>query len=162
MIRRPPRSTLFPYTTLFRSALAPIRGEVSRAPRHPPRPAGRPARDQAGRSDRPAEGPEGAGDPARAPARRREAPARRPPAPPAGPESALALSRRRTAGAGRLDTRAGANHNTPREYLKDADGFARHGPRRWRAATAGAPLGRPAGRAPARMINEIGRASCRE
>src|SRR6476620_12240129 len=25
MIRRPPRSTLFPYTTLFRSALAPAR-----------------------------------------------------------------------------------------------------------------------------------------
>src|SRR2546422_3629920 len=25
MIRRPPRSTLFPYTTLFRSSLAPIR-----------------------------------------------------------------------------------------------------------------------------------------
>src|SRR5436853_5294500 len=54
MIRRPPRSTLFPYTTLFRSALAPILGEVSRAPREPSRPAGRPARDQAGRSDRPA------------------------------------------------------------------------------------------------------------
>src|SRR5437588_7562424 len=29
MIRRPPRSTLFPYTTLFRSSLAPAR---SRAP----------------------------------------------------------------------------------------------------------------------------------
>src|SRR3712207_7945759 len=28
MIRRPPRSTLFPYTTLFRSAL-PVYGEVS-------------------------------------------------------------------------------------------------------------------------------------
>src|SRR4051812_49493027 len=26
MIRRPPRSTLFPYTTLFRSDLPPIRG----------------------------------------------------------------------------------------------------------------------------------------
>src|SRR3712207_8182144 len=25
MIRRPPRSTLFPYTTLFRSALSPLR-----------------------------------------------------------------------------------------------------------------------------------------
>src|SRR5215203_6303573 len=25
MIRRPPRSTLFPYTTLFRSAVAPLR-----------------------------------------------------------------------------------------------------------------------------------------
>src|SRR3712207_8511379 len=27
MIRRPPRSTLFPYTTLFRSRLAGLRGE---------------------------------------------------------------------------------------------------------------------------------------
>src|SRR2546425_9340230 len=26
MIRRPPRSTLFPYTTLFRSAIAEVRG----------------------------------------------------------------------------------------------------------------------------------------
>src|SRR2546430_7518982 len=26
MIRRPPRSTLFPYTTLFRSAFPPLRG----------------------------------------------------------------------------------------------------------------------------------------
>src|SRR3712207_9562528 len=28
MIRRPPRSTLFPYTTLFRSLLLPTEGEV--------------------------------------------------------------------------------------------------------------------------------------
>src|SRR3712207_8410799 len=28
MIRRPPRSTLFPYTTLFRSAFAPDEGET--------------------------------------------------------------------------------------------------------------------------------------
>src|SRR5258708_16808345 len=28
MIRRPPRSTLFPYTTLFRSTLAPLRRDV--------------------------------------------------------------------------------------------------------------------------------------
>src|SRR3712207_7005868 len=28
MIRRPPRSTLFPYTTLFRSVLAPLRRPV--------------------------------------------------------------------------------------------------------------------------------------
>src|SRR3712207_8099378 len=28
MIRRPPRSTLFPYTTLFRSAPAPVPGEA--------------------------------------------------------------------------------------------------------------------------------------
>src|SRR3712207_8260653 len=27
MIRRPPRSTLFPYTTLFRSARPPVRGD---------------------------------------------------------------------------------------------------------------------------------------
>src|SRR3712207_7131034 len=30
MIRRPPRSTLFPYTTLFRSAAAPSGTEVGR------------------------------------------------------------------------------------------------------------------------------------
>src|SRR2546429_2110645 len=29
MIRRPPRSTLFPYTTLFRSPLSPLRQGVS-------------------------------------------------------------------------------------------------------------------------------------
>src|SRR5256885_12159090 len=29
MIRRPPRSTLFPYTTLFRSSRAPVEDEVS-------------------------------------------------------------------------------------------------------------------------------------
>src|SRR5688572_32369659 len=45
MTRRPPRSTLFPYTTLFRSGLAEARaGEVARlnlvnvAARHRPRP----------------------------------------------------------------------------------------------------------------------------
>src|SRR5260370_13086285 len=35
MIRRPPRSTLFPYTTLFRSSPSPRRA------RHPRRPPGR-------------------------------------------------------------------------------------------------------------------------
>src|SRR5256886_6712435 len=30
MIRRPPRSTLFPYTTLFRSAAAPLERDVGR------------------------------------------------------------------------------------------------------------------------------------
>src|SRR3712207_8163532 len=35
MIRRPPRSTLFPYTTLFRSARWLLRGD--RAARQPPR-----------------------------------------------------------------------------------------------------------------------------
>src|SRR3712207_6951645 len=40
MIRRPPRSTLFPYTTLFRSALpAGIRTLAPRAPGRPPRQA---------------------------------------------------------------------------------------------------------------------------
>src|SRR2546426_12759182 len=34
MIRRPPRSTLFPYTTLFRSAIALERGDVDAAQRH--------------------------------------------------------------------------------------------------------------------------------
>src|SRR2546429_4397809 len=33
MIRRPPRSTLFPYTTLFRSALPPARSQL--LPREP-------------------------------------------------------------------------------------------------------------------------------
>src|SRR3712207_7038157 len=46
MIRRPPRSTLFPYTTLFRSA--PTAPAGTRAARPPPRrpgssPSGRPA-----------------------------------------------------------------------------------------------------------------------
>src|SRR2546427_12437550 len=34
MIRRPPRSTLFPYTTLFRSPLPRVR-PISRVPEHP-------------------------------------------------------------------------------------------------------------------------------
>src|SRR3712207_8608617 len=33
MIRRPPRSTLFPYTTLFRSAPSTSRGIAARSPR---------------------------------------------------------------------------------------------------------------------------------
>src|SRR2546422_2156081 len=45
MIRRPPRSTLFPYTTLFRSAGA----ESGRIRRHTGRHA--PARDPDGRAD---------------------------------------------------------------------------------------------------------------
>src|SRR2546426_9270348 len=32
MIRRPPRSTLFPYTTLFRSGLPRVRGDGGEAP----------------------------------------------------------------------------------------------------------------------------------
>src|SRR3712207_8981177 len=35
MIRRPPRSTLFPYTTLFRSACGRCRGSAARRPRSP-------------------------------------------------------------------------------------------------------------------------------
>src|SRR5438105_12460587 len=34
MIRRPPRSTLFPYTTLFRSVAGDVRGEPVRTARH--------------------------------------------------------------------------------------------------------------------------------
>src|SRR2546430_6878579 len=37
MIRRPPRSTLFPYTTLFRSERARIRGEAAKDPNWPPK-----------------------------------------------------------------------------------------------------------------------------
>src|SRR2546430_12235207 len=41
MIRRPPRSTLFPYTTLFRSPIDPLRGarveEEEPGARRPPR-----------------------------------------------------------------------------------------------------------------------------
>src|SRR5688572_31712855 len=41
MIRRPPRSTLFPYTTLFRSVIGPLRvaivGELDRAAAAEPR-----------------------------------------------------------------------------------------------------------------------------
>src|SRR5690349_22705315 len=51
MIRRPPRSTLFPYTTLFRSARARGRAQP---PGHGARPARRrqdPARRRAGRSE---------------------------------------------------------------------------------------------------------------
>src|SRR3712207_6864649 len=46
MIRRPPRSTLFPYTTLFRSEVLPVEGEhaahhdpVDAGPAHRPAPA---------------------------------------------------------------------------------------------------------------------------
>src|SRR2546429_3340042 len=34
MIRRPPRSTLFPYTTLFRSGADAVGGKFRRHPRH--------------------------------------------------------------------------------------------------------------------------------
>src|SRR5258708_29897020 len=48
MIRRPPRSTLFPYTTLFRSGGATPAPAGDRRRRRPGRPGGR----RAGRSDR--------------------------------------------------------------------------------------------------------------
>src|SRR2546426_12802278 len=38
MIRRPPRSTLFPYTTLFRSAVFPSAASLQAPPSPPPRP----------------------------------------------------------------------------------------------------------------------------
>src|SRR5258708_8477373 len=34
MIRRPPRSTLFPYTTLFRSAASPVKPQTRHDTRH--------------------------------------------------------------------------------------------------------------------------------
>src|SRR6267142_5560255 len=41
MIRRPPRSTLFPYTTLFRSPAARRAARATHPPRHPARRRGR-------------------------------------------------------------------------------------------------------------------------
>src|SRR2546427_7345084 len=41
MIRRPPRSTLFPYTTLFRSHRAEVREREQRHPRLDPQPPDR-------------------------------------------------------------------------------------------------------------------------
>src|SRR5690349_21913194 len=38
MLRRPPRSTLFPYTTLFRSPRSRRRARLRRNPKAPPRP----------------------------------------------------------------------------------------------------------------------------
>src|SRR3712207_6985861 len=48
MIRRPPRSTLFPYTTLFRSALGGRGGPLLAQPRTAGPPAARPQRGGAG------------------------------------------------------------------------------------------------------------------
>src|SRR6266487_6925603 len=50
MIRRPPRSTLFPYTTLFRSR--DVRARDVRLRRRPAGAAGRELRRDAGRADR--------------------------------------------------------------------------------------------------------------
>src|SRR6266568_6756317 len=52
MIRRPPVSTLFPYTTLFRSRPRPARTGPSGRPLRLPRPARPPARGRGGRRDR--------------------------------------------------------------------------------------------------------------
>src|SRR3712207_7316194 len=46
MIRRPPRSTLFPYTTLFRSLGPDRRGRRGRLPRQEEQPAHRPVEDR--------------------------------------------------------------------------------------------------------------------
>src|SRR2546422_3695171 len=48
MIRRPPRSTLFPYTTLFRSLRSLTHGPDGAQPRALPRGGGRPAPARAG------------------------------------------------------------------------------------------------------------------
>src|SRR3712207_8369695 len=74
MIRRPPRSTLFPYTTLFRSRAR------AAGPRRPRRAAGAPARIAAGAGTAPTRPPDAGG-----PTRRRGAAAAAgpPPAPPA-------------------------------------------------------------------------------
>src|SRR5438093_13678690 len=50
MIRRPPRSTLFPYTTLFRSE--PARSRRARRGRRPAAPARKEGRDRPPRSER--------------------------------------------------------------------------------------------------------------
>src|SRR3712207_7832610 len=58
MIRRPPRSTLFPYTTLFRSRAPPFPADSNRQRAHPggeaeaPRPGLAPARHGAEDRDR--------------------------------------------------------------------------------------------------------------
>src|SRR5256885_10589654 len=58
MIRRPPRSTLFPYTTLFRSERD---GHLRRVPGRPRRGAGRRGGGRGGAGDRAARGVTGAG-----------------------------------------------------------------------------------------------------
>src|SRR2546422_2318109 len=50
MIRRPPRSTLFPYTTLFRSPLVPLSTDIAVSPASAQR-SHHPARRQGGRSE---------------------------------------------------------------------------------------------------------------
>src|ERR1039458_3284103 len=48
MVRRPPRSTLFPYTTLFRSLAAPVAPVIS-SPAQPLRESGRPGSEKPAR-----------------------------------------------------------------------------------------------------------------
>src|SRR2546427_4348753 len=52
MIRRPPRSTLFPYTTLFRSGGTDLHREAERRARTPGQPPRRPATRQDRKSTR--------------------------------------------------------------------------------------------------------------
>src|SRR2546430_7512487 len=46
MIRRPPRSTLFPYTTLFRSILKPTEKEVAQVERKRPQNPSKPRSEE--------------------------------------------------------------------------------------------------------------------
>src|SRR5256885_7436919 len=57
MIRRPPRSTLFPYTTLFRSRWRRRPAAARAAARPPPDPTARPASPRTGRGLAPAPTP---------------------------------------------------------------------------------------------------------
>src|SRR5438477_9639120 len=52
MIRRPPRSTLFPYTTLFRSGRDAVRARLRRAVLHPVRAGGAGLADLSSRASR--------------------------------------------------------------------------------------------------------------
>src|SRR3712207_7219483 len=55
MIRRPPRSTLFPYTTLFRSTRGAPRARADRRARRAPRPTGAGRAGRAGAVEPPVE-----------------------------------------------------------------------------------------------------------
>src|SRR5256886_17597706 len=90
MIRRPPRSTLFPYTTLFRSRRALLRAPDGRAaPGHQAREhpllAGAP--DRGGLRDRQGDQYGGRGGPDPPPPPRRPARGQEPPAGPPAPPS---------------------------------------------------------------------------
>src|SRR5256885_10644776 len=94
MIRRPPRSTLFPYTTLFRSCLR--RGRPGAGHLHPP------AHRACGRLARPARA-------TRLPGHGGAAPADQPPAPPVA-GAGLAAGPGRTASAAGAVARAAIAH----------------------------------------------------